>query len=108
VTRFGGKNVLVEPLVEREIVGDTAEEAHSGVSVAIDQARHDDGGVRVDYLWRLVLRLDLDRFSNRRDGIAANCNGTVIDDATLRVHGDDGAVDDKKVCFILREAWRCH
>src|ERR1700756_4169540 len=58
VTRFGGKNVLVEPLVEREIVGDTPEEAHSGVRVAIDQAWHDDGGVRVDYFWRLVLRLD--------------------------------------------------
>ena len=106
VARFGWKNVFLEPFVERKIVGNATEQAHRRVGVAIDQARHDDGAMRVDYFWRFVLRFDFGRFSDRDNGIAASCDCAILDDAMLRVHRDDGAVEDEKVRFILCEAWR--
>src|SRR5271154_4407609 len=38
VARFGGKYVIVQPLVERQIIGDAAKQAHGGVGVAVDEA----------------------------------------------------------------------
>ena len=59
VSRFGRKNIFVEPFVERKVVGNAAEQAHGRVRVAVDQAGHDDAAARVDYFRRFVFRFDL-------------------------------------------------
>src|SRR5579875_3948642 len=48
VAGFGGKNVLLQPVVEGEVVGEAAKESHGGVTVAVDEAGHDDFAVRGD------------------------------------------------------------
>ena len=107
VASFGGKNIFIEPFIEREIVGDAAKEAHSGVSVGIDQAGHDDAAVGVDYFGGVVARFDFGGFSDGDDRIGADCDGTVFDYPALGAHGDDCAVRDEEVGFLfgLGRSW---
>ena len=70
--RFGREDVLVQPLAEREVVGQPAEQHHRRVGVGVDQTRQDDlaGGV---------------------DRLAA---AELLGDAVGGIDGDDvGAVD---------------
>ena len=59
VARFGRENIFLEPLVERKIIGNAAEEAHGCVGVAVDQSGHDDATACVDYFRRFVFRFNL-------------------------------------------------
>jgi hypothetical protein len=48
---LGGKNVVVEPVHQRQVVGQAPEQGHGGVGVGVDQAGHDDAAGGVDRLF---------------------------------------------------------
>ncbi len=101
VASFGGENVFLEPVVEREVVGDSAEQAHRGVRVAVDQAGENEGAARVDDFCGVELRFDFGPRTHRNDRIASNGNGAVFDDPLLGVHCDDGAAGDENIGFLF-------
>ena len=49
IARFGRENIFFEPLIEGQIVGNAAEQAHSSMRVTIDQPGHNDGAMGVDH-----------------------------------------------------------
>ena len=83
-----GKDVGVQPVVEGEIFGDAAEQAHGGVAVAIDQAGHYDRAAGIDDFCRLVFRFDFSAWADCYYRIGANGYGAVVEDEALGVHGD--------------------
>ena len=103
VARFRRKDVLVQPVVEGEIVGDSAKEAHCGVGVAVDQAWQYERAVRIDRLCRIVLGFEFRARADGHNRIAANGHGAVVDHAALSVHGDYRAAGYQQIYFLFRE-----
>ncbi len=91
VLGFGGEDEFLQPVLQAEVVGDAAEQAHGGVGVGVDQAGRKDGFGPVEALLRLELRVDLRLRADPRDVVAHDGDGAVFDHAPRGVHGDDVA-----------------
>ena len=66
VLGFGGENVLVEPVVERHVVVQAAEQRHRDVGVAVDEAGQNERVFRVDCSGDLRTSLRVQRVDRRR------------------------------------------
>ena len=69
----------------------------AGVAVGVDEAGHDHLAMGVDGACGAVLGLDLGARAHCDDAVAFDRHGAVVDDAPLRVHGDDRAAGDENV-----------
>src|ERR1700728_741096 len=105
VACFGGEDVSLEPVVERMVFGDAAEQAHGGVHVAVDHARHQDAAPGVDRLCGPDFRFQLYAGADRGDGVAFDGDCAVFDDAPFGVHRDDGAAADQEIHSAPQEYW---
>ena len=47
---FGRKNILIEPLLQRQIVGQSAEQRHGQMGMRVNQSGHDDAPLGIDDL----------------------------------------------------------
>jgi hypothetical protein len=88
------KDVLLQPLHERQVIGEAAVHHHRRVRVRVDQAGHDDAAPRLDRLAAAEL------LGDRLGRVHPDDVGAVDGDPSGRqhpgvvVHGDDGAVGD--------------
>ena len=92
VAGFGRENVVVEPLLERQIIGQPAEQGHGQMGVQVDEAGHHDAAAGIDRLagrWERLTRLGLPHLPDPavRDG---HCAALV--DVKGRIHGDDDTI----------------
>ncbi len=93
---FGRKDVFLQPLHQREVVGQAAIEHHGRVRVGVDQARHDHLPARVDRLRRRgTACLMASGVSTPDDVAAVDRDGPGIEHPPLAVDGDDGAVSER-------------
>ena len=97
VLLLGGENVFLEPILQTQIVGDSAEQRHRRVAVGVDEAGRDEIVGPVDTLFRLKALFDLRPDAHAHYAIAADRDGAVLDEPPLRVHGDDVAGGDDVV-----------
>ena len=95
VSRFGGKYVFLQPVVERVVLGNPAEKAHGGVRVAVDESGQHQCAARVDHSGPVRLRFEVGAFADGYNRMASNRDAAVFDDAPLRVHGDDRSTADE-------------
>ena len=84
-----GKMYFVEPILQVQIVGDAAQQRHGGVGVGIDQTRHQDGVGAIQTVAGLKLLFDIRALADADDAFATDRDGAIVDEAMLRVHGDD-------------------
>ena len=66
VLGLGGEDELLQPVLQLQIVGDAAEEAHRGMRVGVDQPGREYGVRTVQALLRLEARVDLRLRAHRR------------------------------------------
>jgi len=104
VARFGGEDVLLEPVLKRQIIGNAPEENHGGVAVRVDQAGQDQLAAGQNAPCRRVPCRNLDTRANRQDLVAADCNGAILKDAEAGVHRHDGAAGDQQVHLLLLQS----
>ena len=103
VLGLGGEDELVQPVLQIPVVGDAAEQRHGGVRVGIDEAGRQDGVGAVDALLRLEARVDGRLGPDSHDALAANGDGAVLDDAVLRVLGDEIAAAPDPIDRLRRQ-----
>ncbi len=101
---LGREDVVVEPVHERQVVGDAAQQRHRGMRVAVDEPRHDDpigawqGGARGVGLADITCRTDL------KDHAVIDCDRAVFDHSHVAIHRDDVIAFDDQVDGLLRLA----
>ena len=104
--RLDGKNALVEPAVQRQILGIAAEERHRAVRVRVEKTGHDDVTGRVHDLVGLEIRRSL---AHGRDRAVRNGHRGVPQNAALGIERQDVSVLQKDVRHKrLRCAIRCY
>ena len=91
---LGGKDVVVEPRHEREIVGEAAQQRHGGVAVRVDQAGDDQmaGGVYD----ASGVGAGFARGDQGRDAVAFDQNRAALEDGPGLVHDHHGAAVDEQ------------
>jgi len=89
VFRFRGENIIIKPVHQFQIVGNTAETGHCRVCVAIYEARHNQRILRVDCFWSAVLLFYVLAVTNGNDIIVVNNYGRVFQVSVLLVHEQD-------------------
>ena len=91
VAGFGGKDVMLKPVLQSEVVGDAAKQGHGRVGVSVDEAGDEDRFGPVEMMDRGVAGIDVRAGVDGNDVRATNGDCAIFDDAVLRVHGDDVA-----------------
>src|SRR6185369_9605988 len=90
VLRLSGKDVLLQPFHQHEIIGDPSEQDHRHVSVSVDQAGHHDFAGRVDRSNGSVPGDDLGSSADCHYSFAPDSNRAVLDHTRSAIHRDDG------------------
>lgn len=94
---FRRPHVLLEPSVERQIVGDAAEKSHRNVSVSVDETGDHQASGGVDDGGGTVSRRDLRSRADDGDRIVLNRDCPIRQDRPGRVHGNDDAAEYQNV-----------
>ena len=92
--RLGREDVLLQPVHQREVVGEATEHHHRRVGVGIDQAGQDDLVARIDRLRGVVARRDLGGGADVDDVEAVDGDGAGREHLARIVLGEDRAADD--------------
>ena len=101
VPRFGGEDVALQPVVERMVFGNAAEQTHRGVRVAVDHAGQDERAAGVDRLFRVAgFRFEIGALADRSDGVALDRDAAILDHAELGVHGDHRSAADEQIQVV--------
>ena len=108
ILRFSGKDVFVEPVVQRDIVMQSAKQGHRDVGVAVDEAREHQRVFRVDVCAAFVFRFDFGARTDGNDRVAVTDDRAIIVDVPLRIHRDDRCrvMIVSACCFACRLAER--
>ena len=101
VARFRRENILLKPFVEREVVGQSAKQAHRGVGVTVNQPRHHERAMRINRLRGFESALDFRTRAYGDNRIAANGYRAVFNHSPLRVHGDDSSTGNQQIHFVF-------
>jgi hypothetical protein len=91
----------LKPFVEREVVGQSAKQAHRGVRVTVNQARHHKRAMCIDRLRGLESALDLRARAHGDNRVAANGYRAVFNHSPLRVHGHDSSTGNQQIHFVF-------
>ena len=101
ISRFGGEDVPLQPVVERMILRDAAEQAHRGVGVAVDHAGQHQRAARVNRLLRgASFRFEIRALADPGDYVAFDCDAAILDHAELRVHRDHRSAADEQIQVV--------
>jgi hypothetical protein len=93
---FGRKNVLLQPVHQREIVGEAPEQHHRRMRVRVDQPWHDHAAAGVEGVGRGVGCGDRVRPIHGDNVASIDRDCAAVDDAARRVFGDDGPVREQE------------
>ena len=94
---FRRPHVLLEPGVQRQVVGEAAEEGHRDVGVGVDETGYHQAPCGVDDSRSTVGGSDLRAGAERNDRIAVNRQRAVRQNGAALVHGDDDAAEHENV-----------
>ena len=92
---FHGEDVFGEPVHERQVVGQPAQERHGDVGMGVDQSGHDHAAAQVQALGGRVCGLDLGARAHGEDGAVVQGQGGVLDDGAFRVLGEQEIAGDE-------------
>ncbi len=97
------KNIFIQPIIQREIICQAAEQAHAHVCMGVDQSRENEPAACIDHLSRFIHGLDMRGCVDGGDGISLNRDRAIFQDAPLSVHGDHGTVRHDQIHSLLGE-----
>ena len=101
ISRFGGEDVPLQPVVERMVLRDAAEQAHRRVCVAVDHAGQHQRPARVNRLLHTArFRFEIHAFADLGNDVALDRDAAVLDHAKLRVHRDYRAAADEQIQVV--------
>src|SRR5258706_1849635 len=63
--------------------------------MGIDESRNDELTLYINHFFVMVLRQQSIRFTDRRNTVIIDSHGTISNDISRGVHGDDGGVGEK-------------
>ena len=86
---LGRPDVLREPHVQRQIVGQTPEQGHRGVGMSVDESGYERVPVEVDAFAGGEPRVDLIRGAERGDGAGPDGERVTLEDPPGRLDRDD-------------------
>ena len=92
--RLRGKDVLREPVFEREVVRQPTEQDHGRMRVGVDESGHHHLTGRIDRLPPAELPPNLVRHSDGNDVSAIDCDAAGTYDSARAIDGDDDPVGD--------------
>ena len=105
---LGREDVLLEPVHQREVVGQPAVEDHRGVGVGVDETGQHHLSRGVDHDAAAIRRGDLGRRADRHDPRAVDGHGAAGDHAAGRIHRHHRAAgDDQRHRPYLPRLERC-
>ena len=90
-------HVLLEPGVQRQVVGEAAKERHRDMGVGVDEAGDHQAPCGVDDSRATVGRSNLRARAERNDRIAVNRQRAVRQNGAALIHGDDDAAEHKDI-----------
>ena len=100
------KNILIQPIIQRQIIRQAAKQAHAHMGVGVDQSRKNEPAPRLDHLTRFVRGVDICAGVDRGDGISLNRDRTILQNAALSVHRDHDAVRHDQIHSLLGQGRR--
>ncbi len=103
-----GKDVILEPVHELQIVGDASQKGHGDVGMGVDQTGEDDAATGIDTAGVGVGFEQLRLWPQLGDGVAHDQHSAFFDEGVVLVEGDDGAVVDDQLPDIVRVAVADH
>ena len=92
---FRRPDVVLEPLLQRDVVGDAAQQGHGQVGVGVDQARHHQAAAGVDDLAGRCEPEELLCGAHRDDEAVVDGDRSVLDGRRAGLHGEDGPAQDQ-------------
>src|SRR5690606_16592004 len=95
--RLDRPDVLLQPGLEREVIGDAAHQRHRVVGVGIDEARHQHAVGTRHHLGRGEARACLGAWQQRDDRAVAHGHGMVLEHHAVRLNRDDMPGLDQQV-----------
>ena len=90
-------DVVLQPLHERQIIGEAAEQTHGEVGVGVDQTGQDEASAGVDHLAGGCVLEQILGETDGGDPAVGDGDGAVRDGFAPGLHGQDGAADDESV-----------
>ncbi|KFB71001.1 MAG: hypothetical protein AW09_003886 [Candidatus Accumulibacter phosphatis] len=95
--RLGWPDVILQPLHQRQIVGETAQQAHCGMGMQIDESRNQHVLIQALALaWRKALR-HLDLREEVDDAAVIDDHCVIFENQIGRINGNDPARLDGQV-----------
>jgi len=97
MSSLGRKDVIVEPLLKGQIIGQPAKEGHGQMGVGIDQPGQNQAAAGIDDHFRIGEVLFIRQRFNADNLVGLGADQPVFDDLEPIVDGDNGAVVDHNV-----------
>jgi len=97
VTPFCRPHAFLEPLSERDVIGETAHERHGEVRVCVDEAWEHQAAAGVEDFARGGEVEELVSRTHRCNAAVRDGNGAVVDGLAVGLHGQDGAAEDQNL-----------
>ena len=105
---FGREDVFVEPVVERDVIVQAAEQGHRHMSVAVDEPRQNQLAFGINCRGGRVLGFKFRTGGDGDDLISSHSDGAVLEDLASSVHGDNSSTADKQVNNVVGASLRNH
>ena len=83
------KNIVVQPVHERQVVCHAAQQGHRGMRVAVDEAGHDNPVVASQVLGGYVSRVHIRGRGKCNDQTVLDCDRAAFNDRLVLIHCDD-------------------
>ena len=97
---FHGKDLLLQPVHERHVVGQAPQEGHGRVGVGVDKAGHDEHAGKVENFTCLPCGCHILAVAQGDDAPAINGQGGVFEDAPVIVLGQQDTGVEKRVAGL--------
>jgi hypothetical protein len=110
ILRFRREDVLVKPVIQRDVVMQPAKHGHGHVRMPVDESRQHEMPARIDHLRPAIVRLNLRPRPDRHDGISAHGQTSILINRARPVHSDDSpaAHDEVDSLLVLRDGGTTH
>ena len=91
-------DALTQPLDQRHVISAAANQGLCQVNMCIDKSRKYQPSLHIDHFVVMILLPQSIGFTNSDNAVALNGDGSIGNDITGRVHGNDSGIGEKHGC----------